>query len=350
MRKIVGVVLCSICVCFLLGLPLFAQVNSGRILGTVTDQTGGVIAGAMVTVTNSETGVARNLVADQAGEYVAPNLNPGTYTIRASANGFQTFQRQNVALGLGQDARVDAQLAPGEVTQTVEVTANALQLDTTSAVVSGTLGTDTIADLPMKARNFQDLLSLRPGVVQTPGGGTLTTAVHGLAPSQNNNFIEGLDSNDPLTGQNITNTTLPWGDAATILPVDAIQELNVETNAPAEFGRRPGAVINVGLKTGGNAIHGSAFAYGRDSALNANDFVNPLGGPPSTKQPMNLEQWGGTVGGPIIKNKLFYFGAFERETYTVGNAASSSTPTSSSLVSPARPEIRPRVFQPPRPR
>ena len=337
MRKIVGVVLCSICVCFLLGLPLFAQVNSGRILGTVTDQTGGVIAGAMVTVTNSETGVARNLVADQAGEYVAPNLNPGTYTIRASANGFQTFQRQNVALGLGQDARVDAQLAPGEVTQTVEVTANALQLDTTSAVVSGTLGTDTIADLPMKARNFQDLLSLRPGVVQTPGGGTLTTAVHGLAPSQNNNFIEGLDSNDPLTGQNITNTTLPWGDAATILPVDAIQELNVETNAPAEFGRRPGAVINVGLKTGGNAIHGSAFAYGRDSALNANDFVNPLGGPPSTKQPMNLEQWGGTVGGPIIKNKLFYFGAFERETYSVGNAAASSTPTSSSLVSPALP-------------
>ena len=140
-----------------------------------------------------------------------------------------------------------------------------MQLDTTSAVVSGTVGTDTIADLPMKARNFQDLLSLRPGVVQTPGGGTLTTAVHGLAPSQNNNFIEGLDSNDPLTGQNITNTTLPWGDAATILPVDAIQELNVETNAPAEFGRRPGAVINVGLKTGGNTIHGSAFAYGRDA-------------------------------------------------------------------------------------
>lgn len=325
------------CVCLLAGLPVRAQVNTGRILGTVTDQTGGVIAGAMVTVTNTETGVARNLVADQAGEYVAPNLNPGTYTVRATAMGFQTFQRQNVAVGLGQDARVDAQLAPGQVTQTVEVTATTPLLDTTSAVVSGTLGTDTIADLPMKARNFQDLLSLRPGVVQTPGGGTLTTAVHGLAPSQNNNFIEGLDSNDPLTGQNITNTTLPWGDAATILPVDAIQELNVETNAPAEFGRRPGAVINVGLKTGGNAIHGSAFAYGRDSALNANDYVNPLGGPPSTKQPMNLEQWGGTFGGPVIKNKLFYFGAFERETYSVGNAASSSTPTSSSMVSPALP-------------
>jgi hypothetical protein len=312
----------------LLGLPLFSQINTGRILGTVTDQSGGVIAGAMVTVTNSQTGVVRNLTADQAGEYSAPNLTPGTYTVRASANGFQTFERQNITVGLGQDARVDAQLAPGQVTQTVTVSESVPLLDTTSAVVSGTVGTEIIADLPMKARNFQDILTLRPGVVQTPGGGTLTTAVHGLAPSQNNNFIEGLDSNDPLTGQNITNTTLPWGDAATILPVDSIQELNIETNAPAEFGRRPGAVINVGLKTGGNAIHGSAFAYGRDSALNANDFVNPLGGPPSTKQPMNLEQWGGTVGGPIVKNKLFYFGAFERETYSVGNAASSSTPTS----------------------
>ena len=316
------------CVCLLAGLPLLSQINTGRILGTVTDQSGGVIAGATVVVTNADTNVARNLITDSSGEYVAPNLNAGKYSVKATFAGFQTFERQNVNLQVGQEARVDCQLTPGAVTQTVQVTENALQLDTTSAVVSGSVGGDTIADLPMKARNFQDLLSLRPGVVQTPGGGTLTTAVHGMAPSQNNNFIEGLDSNDPLTGQNITNTTLPWGDAATILPVDAIQDLNVETNAPAEFGRRPGAVINVGLKTGGNAIHGSAFAYGRDSAWNATDFVNPLGGPPSTKQPMNLEQYGGTFGGPVIKNKLFYFGSFERETYTVGNAASSSTPTS----------------------
>ena len=307
---------------------LSAQINTGRILGTITDQSGGVIAGATVVVTNVDTNVARNLVTDSSGEYVAPNLNAGKYSVKASSPGFQAFERTNVALEVGQEARVDCQLTPGQVTQTVQVTENALQLDTTSAVVSGNVGGDTIADLPMKARNFQDLLSLRPGVVQTPGGGTLTTAVHGLAPSQNNNFIEGLDTNDPITGQNITNTTLPWGDAGTILPIDSIQEINIETNAPAEFGRRPGAVINVGLKTGGNTIHGSGFAYGRDSAWNATDFVNPLGGPPSTKQPMNLEQYGGTLGGPVIKDKLFYFAAFERETYTVGNAASSSTPTS----------------------
>ncbi len=321
--RLTGVVCLALAV--LVGcLPAFSQVNTGRILGTISDQTGGVVAGAMVTVTNSQTGVARNLTTDQAGEYVAPNLNPGTYTVRASAGGFQTFERQNITLGLGQDARVDAQLIPGQVTQTVEVTAAAPMLDTTSAVVSGTLSTETIVDLPLKARNYQDFLSFRPGVMQTPGGGTLTTAVHGLAPSQNNNFIEGLDSNDPITGQNITNTTLPFGDAATILPIDSIQEVNIETNAPAEFGRRPGAVINVGLKTGGNTIHASAFAYGRDDAWNATDFVIPA----APKQPMEFQQWGGTVGGPIVKNKLFYFAAFERESYSVGNAFSTTTPTS----------------------
>jgi hypothetical protein len=325
-----GFLLASVsCLLLAFGMPLFSQVNTGRILGTITDQSGGTVGGTTVTVTNTQTGVARTLTTEQAGEYVAPNLIPGAYTVRASASGFQTFERQNITVGLGQDARVDAQLTPGLVTQTVEVTETVPMLDTTSGVVSGTVNTETIVDLPLKARNYQDFLVLRPGVVQSPGGGTLTTSVHGLAPSQNNNFIEGLDSNDPITGQNITNTTLPLGDAATILPIDAIQEVNIETNAPAEFGRRPGAVINVGLKSGTNSIHGSAFAYGRDSAWNATDFVNP----PAPKQPMNLEQWGGTVGGPIVKNKVFYFTAFERQTYTVGNAFSLNTPSSNPSAS-----------------
>ena len=320
--RVIGVVCLALAV--LVGcLPAFSQVNTGRILGTITDQTGGVIAGAMVTVANSQTGVARNLTTDQAGEYVAPNLNPGTYVVRATAMGFQTFDRQNITVGLGQDTRVDARLTPGQVTQTVEVTAAAPLLDTTSAVVSGTLDTQTILSLPMNGRNFQNLLVLRPGVATQPGGGTLTTTVNGLVPNANNYYIEGLDNNEPETGQSITNTTLPFGDAATILPIDAIQELNVESNAPAEFGRRPGAVINIGIKTGTNAIHGSAYAFGRDGAWDATDFVSP----PVTAQPVQLEQWGGTIGGPIVKKKLFYFGGFERQSYSVGNAFAMNTPT-----------------------
>jgi Carboxypeptidase regulatory-like domain len=312
-----AIAVCAMCA------PAFSQINTGRVLGTVTDQSGGAIAAAAVVVTNPQTGVARNLTADAAGEYVAPDLTPGTYTVRCTETGFKAFERQNVLVDVGQDARVDCQLTPGQVTQTIQVTESSLQLDTSSAVVSGTLNTDTIVDLPLKARNYQDFLALRPGVMQTPGGGTLTNSVHGLAPSQNNNFIEGLDTNDPITGQNITNTTLPFGDAGTILPIDAIQEINIETNAPAEFGRRPGAVINVGLKTGGNAIHGEGFAFGRDDVLDATDLVIPA----VTRQPMSLEQWGGTFGGPIVKNKLFYFGAFERESYNVGNAFATQTPT-----------------------
>src|SRR5579862_9696296 len=285
--------------------PLLAQVNTGRILGTVTDQSGGVIAGAMVTVTNTGTGVARTLTTDQAGEYNAPNLIPGTYSVRATSMGFQTLERQNIAVGLGQDTRVDAQLMPGQVTQTVEVTASAPLLDATSAVVSGTLETQTILNLPLNGRNFQNLLSLRPGVVAAPGGGTLTTSTNGLQPQDNNYIFEGLDSNEPFSGQSVTNTTLPFGDAASILPIDAIQELNVENNAPAEFGRRPGAVINVGIKSGSNTIHGSAYAFGRDGSWDARDFVNPPATTPA--QPLELEQWGVTVGGPIKKNKIFYF-------------------------------------------
>ena len=320
--------------CLLLSGPLFAQVNTGRILGTITDQSGGVVAGAMVTVTNTGTGVARTLTADQAGEYVAPNLILGTYSVRATAMGFQAFERQNITVGLGQDSRIDAQLTPGQVTQTVEVTAAPAMLDTTSAVVSGTLETKTILDLPMNGRNFQNLLVLRPGVVAAPGGGTLTTSTNGLQPQDNNYFFEGLDSNDPFSGQSITNTTLPFGDAGTILPIDAIQELNVENNAPAEFGRRPGAVINVALKSGTNGIHGSAYAFGRDGAWDARDFINP----PSTTppQPVELEQWGGSVGGPIFKNKVFYFGTFERQSYSVGNSFAESVPTYKSIGDPSQ--------------
>src|SRR6266849_1235278 len=290
---------------------LFSQVNTGRILGTVTDQSGGVIASAPVTVTNAQTGIARNLTADEAGEYVAPNLLPGTYTVRVTANGFQAFERQNILLEVGKDVRIDAQLTPGQVTQTILVTEAVPLLDTTSATVTGTLNTATITDIPLNGRNYQNLLQLRPGVTTRPGGGTLTTSTNGLRPEDNNYYVEGLDNDEPFTGQSIINSTLPVGDAATFVPIDAIQEVNVQTNSPAEFGKRPGAVINVGLKAGTNTLHGSAFAFGRSDKFDSGEYAYPG---PAPKPPTELEQWGGTVGGPIVKNKLFYYAAFERQT------------------------------------
>src|SRR5437868_6235407 len=131
---------------FVMCLSLFAQINTGRILGTVTDQTGAVIGGANVTVTNTETGVARTLVADEAGEYVAPNLNPGKYSVRVMVPGFQTVERQNIGLEVGKDARIDAQLSPGQVTETITVAEAAQLLDTTTATITGTLDNVAIID------------------------------------------------------------------------------------------------------------------------------------------------------------------------------------------------------------
>ena len=319
--KFLGIVSAVFLICF----SLSAQINTGRILGTVTDQTGGVIAGAMVTITNSQTGVARNLVADDAGEYNAPNLTPGMYTVRVTANGFQAFERQNISLEVGKDARIDAQLTPGQVTQTVTVSEAIPLLDTTSATVTGTLATATIADLPVQGRNYQNLLPYRPGVTIKPGGGTLTTSTNGLRPEDNNYYVEGLDNDEPFTGQSIINSTLPVGDAATFVPVDAIQEVNVQTNSPAEFGKKPGAVINVGLKSGTNTVHGSAFAFGRSDKFDSAEYAYPG---PAPKPAAELEQWGGTMGGHIVKDKLFYFGAFERQTYNVAGNYPVLTPTS----------------------
>jgi outer membrane receptor protein involved in Fe transport len=329
-NKAIRVVACLTCAMLLVGFPLFSQSNTGRIIGTVTDQSGGVISGAAVVVTNTETGVARNLVTDGAGEYDAPNLNAGKYSVRASSAGFQAFERQNIELEVGKDIRIDAQLTPGQVTQTVIVSESIQQLDTTSATVTGTLATATIADLPVQGRNYQNLLQYRPGVTTQPGGGTLTTSTNGLRAEDNNYYVEGLDNDEPFTGQSIINSTLPVGDAATFVPIDAIQEVSVQTNSPAEFGKRPGAVINVGLKSGTNTLHGSAFALGRSDKLNSAEYTSS----PALKPPAELEQWGVTAGGPIVKDKLFYYAAFERQTYNIAGNYPVSTPTSANTGDP----------------
>ena len=309
--------------------PAFSQVNTGRILGTVADQTGGVIAGATVTVTNADTGVARNLTTDTAGEYSAPNLPPGNYAVRGTAMGFQALDRRGITVQVGTDIRIDLQLIPGQITQTVEVTESVPLLDTTSATISGTLNTQTISDLPLNGRNYQRLLILRPGQVQTAGGGTDTQESNGLRAEDSNYYVEGLDNNDPYFGQSIVNSSLPSGDAATILPIDAIQEFNVENNPPAEFGRKAGAVVNVGIKSGTNSIHGSAYAFGRDATMDARNFFNP---PPNPVAPLAFEQWGGTVGGPVKKDKIFYYAGFERQTYTVGNSFTASLPSTADFA------------------
>src|SRR5580692_8295825 len=288
----------------LLSASLFSQGSAGRILGSVTDQSGGVVAGATVTVTDVQRGVARTLTTDQAGEYLAPDLLPGTYTVRAVATGFKTVERTGLLLEVKQDIRVDLTLQPGDQAQTVTVTEEAPQIETTNATLGGTLSNEAINDLPLNGRNYQNLLVLRPGMMIYPGGGGWTQSTDGIRPEDNQYIVDGLTNDNPLTGLTIINGPGVAGDAATILPIDGIQELNVQENPPAEYGGKPGAVVTVGIKSGTNSIHGTAYAFGRDSAWDARNYFNAA---PAPQRAVALEQYGATVGGPIKKDKLFYF-------------------------------------------
>ncbi|HWX93240.1 MAG TPA: carboxypeptidase regulatory-like domain-containing protein [Terriglobales bacterium] len=305
--------------------PLLAQTNTGRILGSVTDSTGAALDGASVIVTDLERGVSRSLRSDQAGAYVAPELLPGSYKVRAEAKGFRSVERINIVLEVARDIVVDFQLQPGEVKETVVVSEEIPLLDTTSATLGGTLSNNEINDLPLSGRNYENLLQLRPGVVRYPGGGFSTTSTNGLRAEDNAYIIEGLLNSEPYSGQGIINGAGIAGDSATILPIDAIQEFNLQEHPPAEYGWKPGAVVNVGLKSGTNSIHGTAFAFGRDGRMDARNYFNCAAEPcaytqtPSPKNGRSLEQFGGSFGGRLIKDKAFFFAAYEGQRYDVGN-------------------------------
>src|ERR1700676_4669922 len=313
----------------LMALPAAAQSTAGRVLGSVTDQSGASVAGATVVVTDTQRGASRTLITDASGDYVAPDLAPGTYKIHVEAKGFKSSERPSVTIEVATDVRADFALQPGNVSETVTVSGDIPLLNTTSSTLGGTLSNQEINDLPLNGRNYENLLQLRPGVMRYPGGGFSTTSTNGLRAEDNASFVEGLFNSEPYSGQAIINGAGIAGDSATILPIDAIQEFNVEENPPAEFGWKPGAVVNVGLKSGTNGVHGTAFAFGRDADLfDARNFFNTV---PNAKLQRTLEQYGGSVGGAIINNKAFFFGAYEGQIYDVGNSFGGIT--SPSMVS-----------------
>jgi hypothetical protein len=318
-------------------LALFAQGNYGRILGTVTDQSGAVIAGATVSVIDTQRGLARTLTTDQAGEYNAPNLIPGTYTVRVESKGFQTVNRENVLLEVGKEVRVDLTPRPGEQTQSVTITEAVPLVDTASATLGGTLANAEINDMPLNGRNYQNLLGLRPGVFVQPGGSPWTQSTNDSRPDETVWMMDGIINVNMYDYRPIAGMPSPFTDGATILPIDAIQEFNLEENPKAEFGWRPGAIVNVGIKSGTNTLHGSAYAFGRDQDWAARNFFNPgpAGACPTCadKQPTELKQFGGVAGGAIKKDKLFYFAGYEGLRSFVGNALPTAVPATGSLGS-----------------
>ncbi len=308
----------------LLSLAALAQSTAGRILGTVTDQSGASVAGATVTVTDVQRGTARTMTTDASGGYVVPSLQPGTYKIHVESKGFKTVERPNVVIEVATDVRADFALQPGQVSETVTISEEVPLVNTTSATLGGTLSNQQINDLPLNGRNYQNLLQLRPGVMRYPGGGFSTTSANGLRAEDNAYLIDGLYNTEPFSGQGVINGSGIVGDSATILPIDAIQEFNLLQNPPAEYGWKPGAIVNVGLKSGTNTLHGTALAFGRDGAMDARNYFNQA---PAAKVSRTLEQFGGSLGGVIVKDKAFFFGSYEGQIYDIGNTYSVTTPS-----------------------
>jgi hypothetical protein len=316
---------------------LAAQTSQGRILGSVTDDSGAVISGAKITITDTATGISRTLTTTAAGDYAAPNLEPGPYTVTAEAASFKKEVRVGLQLEVAKDIRVDIKLTAGSVDQVVTVSGEAPLVDTTTDVLGGTFSNQAINSLPLLGRDFQNLVVLQPGIQRSPGGGFLSITANGNRPEDNNFVVDGLDDNDAYYGTTVINAEGVEGTPATHLPIDAIQEFNVQSSPEADYGYKPGAIINVGIKTGTNAFHGSTYYFNRNKALDARNWFNPAVSEDGTHNPvaaLNLHQFGVSAGGPIVKDKLFIFANYEGVRDVVGNPLLVEAPITNAQATP----------------
>src|SRR5579862_9055998 len=314
----------------LAAVSLSAQTFRGTILGTATDPSGAVVAGATVTVKNAATRLERTTETSADGSYSLPELPIGTYTVTVTQSGFQTFIATGVTVDVATERRVDASLKTGEVSTKVEVAGDLLpQVETTSAELGGTLTADTIENLPVNGRDYTKLVYLNPGVAGSPDqisdspGSYGTFSMNGSRGRSNNFLLDGTDMNDGYRNDPAINEAGVFGDPATILPLDAVAELRVLSNYEAEYGRNSGAVINIVTKSGTNALHGSMLEYFRTGKMGARNYFNF---DPDPKSPFNNNQFGGALGGAIIKDKTFFYADYEGQRENGAQAGTTCVP------------------------
>jgi len=350
MKKLVLVCLVTL----LLGACLLGQENTASINGTITDASGAVLPGAQVTVTNPATGFTRNTVTGSAGDYNIPFLAPGTYDMKVQAKGFATVQQKGINLLVGRAVTLNQSLKAGGANEVVEVTAAPPMIETTVSNVVGSISPNEVSNLPILDRNFSGLETLIPGVRQAEGFDPTKTRVGNITVNggdgrQVDTSVDGGDNKDLVVGGLIQNFTM-----------EGIQEFNVETNRyTAEAGHSVAAVVNVVTKSGTNTIHGSAFALFQNSALDKNDYFTlhscaeqGIASDNCPKPLLHRYHYGGSLGGPFIKDKLFFFGAFEQKrepgTLTVapGTIPSLSTFAAETAGLPGGPYAAPIAFLP----
>lgn len=311
-------------------LAAYGQLNTGGILGTVTDSSGAVVAGASVSVKNVGTGFTRDVVTDSKGDYAVSDLEPGEYMVTVSAQGFREFVHTGLQLVVNQLLRVDAALAVGSTKQTVEVKGQPPLIQTDTSSVGQVITEDQVENLPLNGRYFLQLALLSPGSnAGAPGNsqanrdiGGVSLAANGARTPSNNYMMDGMDNNLTINGY------------IGIMPsVDTIQEFKVQTSTySAEFGRSAGAQINLVSKSGTNQWHGSAYEFLRNDHLDATEFF--LDEDHEAKAPLKQNQFGATIGGPVKipgvydgKDKTFFFFGFEGFRIRNGQTFTSTVPT-----------------------
>ena len=317
-------------------LSVSAQVRFGTVLGTIVDSSGATVSGATVKLNNLGTSESRTTQTSSAGTFTFPNLTAGLYRIEVEMAGFKHFTRENVEVQVDVSTRVDAALQVGSVTDSVIVTTEAPPLQTDSASLGTVINQTAVESIPLSGRNINNMLTLVPGVVAQGGtygnavsnqaGGARTNAIGfgnyaigGGFGNQSSFYIDGVASNAPA------------GNLNSLIPAqDVVQEFRVVTNnVAAEYGNYAGGIINLTTKSGTNAFHGTAYEYLRNKVLNANDYFSNQAG--LARVPLIQNQFGGTIGGPIWKDKTFFFFGYEYQKLKTGTLSTTTVPTTAEL-------------------
>src|SRR5579859_7077561 len=287
-----------------------AQTFRGAINGTVTDPSGAVIPGAHVKATNRATAIDYSTEATSDGQFAFQDLPVGSYKVSVIAAGFPTLEVDNILVAQGAIYTLPVQLKISQATTTIEVSAAALALDTTTATQTTLVEGANLQTMPLNGRDFTQLISVTPGFAGYSAGGY--GSLNGTRANQINWQIDGVDNNDLWHNIPAVNQGGVSGIAGIVLPIDSIDQFSVQTQAAPESGRNPGGTVDLALKSGGNDFHGSAYFFNRNELFGA---ASPFS---ATKQENRNQQYGFSVGGPILKDRLFFFLSFEKQRFTIG--------------------------------
>lgn len=323
----------SLLLLFSCAIPATAQTFRGGIQGTITDSTGAAIVNAEIRATSPETGLTRVTHSGTGGDYSLSELPVGLYSVTAKADGFnvQTNKAVKVAVSSNQ---VDFQLTAGSVSTTVDVTTKAPLVDAIQDTLGGTLEGEDLQQLPIQGRDVNKLFMLVPGSVGDASGEADSAgsfglfSINGNRGRSNNYLLDGTDMNDGYRNLPALNAPGVFGTPVAVVPLDALQEVSVSSGTEAEFGRSSGATVNLLTKSGTNHLHGSAYEYFRNNGLDARNFFNPVG---EQQDLFHNNQYGFSLGGPLVKDKTFWFVAFEGQREGVGIPTVASVPTQAQI-------------------